>query len=82
MQAKVLNSHAITAVSALASALGREQDMSLVDLVSEDSLVRDLLEDAIDPTQHGGPAGSAGRLQAATPIIAAVSPLNTLFGTL
>jgi hypothetical protein len=80
MQAKVLNSHAIRAVSALASALGREQDLSLVDLVSEDSLVRDLLEDAIDPTQHGGPAGSAARLEAATPIIAAVSSLNTLFG--
>lgn len=82
MQAKVLSLHAITAVSALASAFGREQDMGLVDLVSEDSLVRDLLEDAIDPAQRGGPGGSAARLEAATPVIAAVSPLDMLLCTL
>ena len=47
----------------------------MVDVVLEDSLIRDLLEDAADPAQRGGLAGSAMRLKAATPVLASVSPL-------
>ena len=47
----------------------------MVDMVLEDSLIRDLLEDAVDPAQRGGLAGSAMRLKAATPVLASVSPL-------
>ena len=47
----------------------------MVNEVLEDSLIRDLLEDAVDPTQHGGLAGSSARLEAATPVICAVSSL-------
>ena len=46
----------------------------MVDLVLEDSLIRDLLDDAIDPAQQGSLAGSALRLKAATPVLATVSP--------
>lgn len=74
-QAQGLSSHAIKAVSALAVSFGKNEDLSMVDTVLEDSLVRDLLEDAVDPAQHGGLAGSAARLEAATPVIAAVSSL-------
>ena len=52
--------------------------MSMVNLVLEDSLVRDLLEDAVDLTQHGGLAGSSARLEAATPVISVVSPMAFL----
>ena len=52
--------------------------MSMVNEVLEDSLIRDLLEDAVDPTQHGGIAGSSARLEAATPVICAVSSLASL----
>ena len=69
--------HAIKALEALAQAFGREQDMAMVDMVLEDSLIRDLLEDAVDPAQRGGLDGSAMRLKAATPVLASVSPLNT-----
>ncbi len=47
--------------------------MSMVNMVLEDSLARDLLEDAVDPTQHGGLAGSSVRLEAATPVLSVVS---------
>ena len=50
----------------------------MVNMALEDSLVRDLLEDAVDPAQHGGLAGSAARLEAATPVISVVSPLASL----
>ena len=50
----------------------------MADMILGDSLVRDLLEDAVDPGQHGGLAGSAARLEAATPVLAAVSPLTCL----
>ncbi len=72
-QAEGLSSHAIKAVSALAVSFSGNGDLSMVDMVLKDSLVRDLLEDAVDPAQHGGLAGSAARLEAATPVIAAVS---------
>ncbi len=50
----------------------------MVNMVLEDSLIRDLLEDAVDPTQHGGLAGSSARLQAATPVLSVVSCSITL----
>ena len=68
--------HAIKALEALAQAFGRELDMAMVDMVLEDSLIRDLLEDAVDPAQRGGLDGSAMRLKAATPVLASVSPLT------
>ena len=49
-----------------------------MNMALEDSLVRDLLEDAVDPAQHGGLAGSAARLEAATPVISVVSPSASL----
>ena len=51
----------------------------MVNMVLEDSLIRDLLEDAVDPTQHGGLAGSSARLQAATPVLSVVSCSTTLY---
>ena len=77
-QAQGLSSHALSALGALAAALSKEKDLSLVNTVLEDSLIRDLLEDAVDPAQHGGLAGSSARLGAATPVISAVSPLAFL----
>lgn len=50
----------------------------MVNMALEDSLVRDLLEDAVDPAQYGGLAGSAVRLETATPVISVVSPLASL----
>ena len=75
VQGETLSSYAIKALEALVQAFGREQDMTMVDLVLEDSLIRDLLDDAVDPAQRGGLAGSAMRLEAATPVLACVSPL-------
>ena len=75
LQEETLSLHAIKALEALAQAFGREQDMTMVDMVLEDSLIRDLLEDAVDPAQRGGLTGSAMRLKAATPVLASVSPL-------
>ena len=75
LQEEALSLHAIKALEALAQAFGRAQDMAMVDMVLEDSLIRDLLEDAVDPAQRGGLDGSAMRLKAATPVLASVSPL-------